>query len=148
MNWIIVRNDNHDRALRQALDGNQNMSRFVLQLPDLQGPTYMYVHTNFNYLFMMVFGPFITEHPAPRLIPDAMLVACAPQKGDTCAICLEEAAMIEVIDVEDDNAVTYMPNPTEQAWVYLRRCNHRFHRNCVSQSQGVNCPLCRTAQTV
>ena len=137
---------------------NNNMTRYVLQFPNLPEPTVMDIHDSYRDGFVDIYSSFFLGNfpPMPELllvqdekIPDAMLITCTPNPEDTCAICLEEAKLIEVIDVdmEDSLHTSFAPHPSEHEWVFLCRCNHRFHRHCVKKAHGNNCPLCRMSHS-
>jgi hypothetical protein len=136
---IIAHDREEDMAMMMMAADNDNNrrppTRYALQFPGMLAPIVMYIDDMFmDEFFDNIHSANIPPPPPvpPQKIPAAMLVECTPQQGDTCAICLNDA--------------TTTPHPSEPVWVTLLRCNHRFHRECVRQCHGVNCPMCRTPQ--
>ena len=154
---IVVRGrgeeDDDDDVIIIAANNDGHITRYVMLFPGMQVPVVMYVDDMFRDGFIDIHGIHIVDDersipppPAPTQIPTASLIESTPQQGDTCAICLNNANMVTVINVEDDNTVSFIPHSSEPVWVSLRRCSHRFHRECVRQCRGVTCPMCRTPQ--
>ena len=136
------------------MQSRSDMAVYVLQFPGIPELSVMVVHNNSRGGFIDAFGDFVINAPlvdaanaqSPQ-IPEGMLVRCTPTQGDTCPICLEDAQMVDRIDV-DEETISHIPHPSESDWVSLFHCKHRFHRHCMLNCKSVNCPMCRTSHAV